>query len=140
MGDRVVRFDCAAKNYATERVKPSSTAPSAKAVLSIVSSPAGDRLSVQEVWEMSPSEAEQALVRAAAVIPLLLARAVARPVEPSHPGAGDELLDAKAAAAVLKMHVKTLRDWTDCPFLVPRGRRKFYSRVGLQEWLADQRR
>ncbi len=50
----------------------------------------------------------------------------------------DRLLDAKAAAPLLKMHFKTLQRWDDCPFVIVRGRRKFYSALGLERWIAER--
>lgn len=50
----------------------------------------------------------------------------------------DRLLDVKEASAELRMHEKTLREWDDCPFLIQRGRRKFYSALGIQRWMAEQ--
>jgi hypothetical protein len=50
----------------------------------------------------------------------------------------DELLSADQAAPIVRMHPKTLRLWHDCPFLIVRGRRKLYSRNGLDRWISQQ--
>jgi hypothetical protein len=50
----------------------------------------------------------------------------------------DELLSADQAAPIVRMHPKTLRLWHDCPFLIVRGRRKLYSRNGLDRWISEQ--
>jgi hypothetical protein len=50
----------------------------------------------------------------------------------------EELLSANQAAPLVHMHPKTLRMWHDCPFLIVRGRRKLYSRNGIDRWIVEQ--
>jgi hypothetical protein len=96
-------------------------------------------LTQQEILSASPEEARRMLIELTSFMPLLIARASSG-VGSIADTAQDELLNADHAAPILKMHPKSLKRWTECPFLIVRGRRKFYSSKGMANWIAEQMR
>lgn len=95
-------------------------------------------LTQAEILSATPEQARQMLAEVTSCLPLLVVQASRAVSAPEH--VTDELLNAGSAGPRLNMHPKTLRRWGDCPFLVIRGRRKFYSSNGIDRWIAEQTR